>query len=45
VLAAATPAETGGVWLPYVAFEVDGSAIRLAALEGPTIDCTLIVPR
>lgn len=44
VLAAATPADRDGVWLPYVAFEVHESAIRLTTLQGSTIVCTPIVP-
>jgi hypothetical protein len=45
VLAAATSADADGTWTPYVGFEVDGSVIQLAMLEGSTIVCTLIEPR
>jgi hypothetical protein len=44
-VAAATPADAAGTWTPYVGFEVDGSVIQLAMLEGSTIVCTLIEPR
>lgn len=44
VLAAATPAEPVDAWAPYVGFEVDGSVIRLATLEGATVVCTVVVP-
>lgn len=45
VLAAATAVEPDGLWLPFVRFEVDGSVIRLATLEGSAIVCTTIRPR
>lgn len=44
VLAAATPMDPGGVWSPFVGFEVDGSVIWLATLEGAAIACTSIPP-
>lgn len=42
VLAAATPAEPDGVWSPFVRYEVNGSLIRLATLEGAALVCTSI---
>lgn len=42
VIAVAAPMDPGGVWSPFVGFEVDGSVIRLAALEGTAIACTSI---
>lgn len=45
VLAVATPADPGGVWSPFVGIEVDGSVMRLAALEGAAIVCASSPPR
>lgn len=44
-LAAATATGPDGAWSPFVGFEVDGSVIRLATLEGSTIVCTLVALR
>lgn len=44
VLAAATPAQSDGVWSPFVRFEIDGSVIRLTKLEGAAIVCTSLAP-
>jgi hypothetical protein len=41
VVAAATPPRPAGPWQPYVAFIVDGPAVRLTPAGGAAVECSL----